>query len=149
MTFARNSLYMLECRCFWIFMNTTIFTWMTNLFIGYEDIYCQCMIFRHRALIWSISLLAVHPPDSSTVRSDPRCARQKKRKKAARGVRFKSGLPMGRSGGQPDRVSTWVEHEPVGSKRRRLRWHKHICDVTRTGAVPGQTCGITPNSSTS
>ena len=74
-----------------IFLNTAIFTWITNLFIGYEDIYCQCMIFHHRASIWSISLLAVHPLISSTVRSDPHCAWQK-RKKAARGVRFKSGL---------------------------------------------------------
>ena len=91
MTFARNALYMFECRYLWIFLNTAIFTWITNLFTGYEDIYCQCMIFHHRASIWSISLLAVHPLISSTVRSDPHCTRQK-RKKAARGVRFKSGL---------------------------------------------------------
>ena len=77
-TFARNSLYMLECRHLWIFPNTAIFTWITNFFIGYEDIYCQCMIFHYRATIWSISLLAVHPLISSTVRSDHRCARQKR-----------------------------------------------------------------------
>ena len=47
--------------------------------------------FHHHASIWFISLVAVHPLISSRVRSDPRCARQK-RKKAARGVRFKSGL---------------------------------------------------------
>ena len=49
------------------------------------------MIFHHHASIWLISLVAVHPLIWSTVRSDPRCARQKC-KKAARGVRFKSGL---------------------------------------------------------
>ena len=48
--------------------------------------------------------------------------------------------PMGRSGGQPDRVSTWVEHEPVGSRRQRLRRHKQICDVTRTW-----TCALHPD----
>ena len=62
-----------------------------GLFIGDEEIYCQCKIFHHHASIWFISLVTVHPLISSTVRSDPRCARQK-RKKAARGVRFKSGL---------------------------------------------------------
>ena len=54
---------------------------MTNLFIGDEDIYCQCMIFHYHASMWFISLVAVHPLISSTVRSDPRCARQKRKKK--------------------------------------------------------------------
>ena len=41
-TFSRNSFYM------WVpikFLNTAICTWITNLFIVDEDIYCQFMIF--------------------------------------------------------------------------------------------------------
>ena len=52
-TFARKYLYMQG----FFFLNTAIFTWIANFFIGDEDIYCQCMIFQHRSSIWTISLL--------------------------------------------------------------------------------------------
>ena len=70
-----------------------IYRRVTNLFIGHEDIYCQCMIFHYHASIWSISCVAVHPLISNTSQSDPPYARQKS-KRAARSVRFKSGLVL-------------------------------------------------------
>ena len=39
---------------------------------------------------------------------------------------------MGRSGCQPDRVSTCVEREPVGSRRQHVRWCIENCDVIGT-----------------
>ena len=39
---------------------------------------------------------------------------------------------MGRSGCQPDRVSTCVECEPVGSRQQHVRWHIENCDIIGT-----------------
>ena len=75
-TFARNSLI-----CGNVPVGTYKHFWIPrsshDLFIGDEDIYCQCMIFHHCASIWYISLLAVHPLISNTLRSDLRFARRK------------------------------------------------------------------------
>ena len=69
-----------------------MFTWITDLFIGDEDIYCQCMIFHHHMPRYDSFLSLQSTPWFHAQFDLTLAALGKKRKKAARGVRFKSGL---------------------------------------------------------